>query len=96
MTDAIDFLNIRHCCFSFHLANEYLASEKSVRFKLCAIQIMSENKPYDNMEFDWIQLSADIDPGNTETFLQKWKRKFEENPFVPIGEYAVHILRRNK
>lgn len=48
------------------------------------------------MEFDWIQLSADIDPGNTETFLQKWKRKFEENPFVPIGEYAVHILRRNK
>lgn len=47
---------------------------------------MSENKPYDNVEFDWIQLSFDIDPTHTESFIEKWKRKFEENPFVPIGE----------
>lgn len=48
--------------------------------------VMSEKKPYDNVEFDWIQLSADLDPSKTESFLNKWKRKFGENPFVPIGK----------
>lgn len=47
---------------------------------------MTEKKPYDNVDFDWIQLSIDIAPTNTETFIQKWKRKFQENPFVPVGE----------
>lgn len=47
---------------------------------------MSEKKPYDNVEFDWIQLSVDLDQSKKETFLQKWKRKFDENPFVPIGK----------
>lgn len=53
---------------------------------------MSEKKPYDNVQFDWIQLSADLDPMTDETFLGKWGKKFKENPFVPIGEYT--ILRR--
>lgn len=54
---------------------------------------MSEKKPYDNVEFDWIQLSADLDPSKTETFLNKWKRKFAENPFVPIGKCdAINVI----
>lgn len=48
--------------------------------------MMSEKKPYDDVEFDWIQLSADLDPSKAETFIAKWKRKFGENPFVPIGK----------
>lgn len=55
---------------------------------------MSEKKPYDDVQFDWIQLSADLDPTNQETFIGKWKRKFTENPFVPVGECT--ILRRSK
>lgn len=47
---------------------------------------MSEKKPYDDVEFDWIQLSADLDPSKAESFLAKWQRKFGENPFVPIGK----------
>lgn len=70
--------------FSLHTN---ISKWKPFQLKLCAEQVMSEKKPYDNVEFDWIQLSADIDPGDSETFLAKWKRKFEENPFVPIGEY---------
>lgn len=46
---------------------------------------MSEKQPYDNVEFDWIKLVADLNP-ESETFLEKCKRKFNENPFVPIGE----------
>lgn len=42
---------------------------------------------YDNVSFDWVQLSADLDPADSETFLGKCSRKFEENPFVPIGEF---------
>lgn len=49
----------------------------------------SSKKPYDNVEFDWIQLSADIDPNAVETFYEKTKRKFSENPFVPIGECVI-------
>lgn len=35
-------------------------------------------------EFDWIQLSNDVNE-NPETFTEKLKRKVAENPFVPIG-----------
>lgn len=42
---------------------------------------------YDDVQFDWVQLSADLDPATKETFLAKTQRKFAENPFVPIGEY---------
>lgn len=42
---------------------------------------------YDDVQFDWVQLSADLDPAKNEYFLAKTKRKFAENPFVPIGEY---------
>lgn len=42
---------------------------------------------YDNVQFDWVQLSADLDPTKNETFLGKTRRKFAENPFVPIGKY---------
>ncbi|XP_031634163.1 HIG1 domain family member 2A, mitochondrial-like [Contarinia nasturtii] len=45
--------------------------------------------PYDNVEFDWIQLSADIDNEPVETFYEKTKRKFSENPFVPIGAFGA-------
>ncbi|VEN56041.1 unnamed protein product [Callosobruchus maculatus] len=37
-------------------------------------------------KFDWLSLHNDMDrilP--TETFSQKFVRKFKENPFVPIG-----------
>lgn len=37
-------------------------------------------------EFDWIQLSDEINP-KYETIGQKFARKALENPFVPIGEY---------
>lgn len=47
---------------------------------------MSETPKPENVEFDWIQLSSDIDPTKTETFLQKTIRKFGENPFVPVGK----------
>lgn len=60
---------------------------------------MSEKRPYDNVEFDWIQLSADLDPSKTETFLGKWKRKFGENPFVPVGKcikFCDVIISRGK
>lgn len=57
---------------------------------------MSEKRPYDNVEFDWIQLSADLDPSNAESFLDKWKRKFGENPFVPIGKCDVIKLTERK
>lgn len=40
---------------------------------------------YDDVQFDWIQLSVDLDPSNNESFMAKTKRKFAENPFVPIG-----------
>lgn len=55
---------------------------------------MSEKRPYDNVEFDWIQLSADLDPSKAESFLDKWKRKFGENPFVPVGKCDVIKLTR--
>lgn len=42
---------------------------------------------YDDAQFDWVQLSADLDPSKNETFMAKTQRKFTENPFVPIGEY---------
>lgn len=47
---------------------------------------MSEKKPYDEVQFDWIQLSTDLDPLGDESFLGKWKRKFGQNPFVPVGK----------
>lgn len=46
---------------------------------------MSGSQPYDNVELDWIKLVADLEPSH-ETFLAKCKRKFNENPFVPIGK----------
>ena len=52
--------------------------------------MMSEKKPYVDVEFDWIQLSADLDPTNNESFLAKWKRKCTENPFVPIGKCTIY------
>lgn len=54
----------------------------------------NENKSqnYENIEFDWVQISADLDPSNNETFLAKCQRKFAENPFVPIGELRENIF----
>lgn len=46
---------------------------------------MSEKHP-NEAEFDWIQLSIALDPNSNESFLEKWQRKFLENPFVPIGK----------
>lgn len=47
---------------------------------------MSETPKPKDVEFDWIQLSADVDPTKNESFMQKTTRKFKENPFVPIGK----------
>lgn len=54
---------------------------------------MVEKQPYDNVEFDWIQLSADLDPTVYETFIEKWSRKFKENPFVPVGECIFYDVK---
>lgn len=46
--------------------------------------------PQENLdELDWIKLRTDMDKVmQDETFLQKFQRKFVENPFVPIGQYG--------
>ncbi|XP_055301011.1 HIG1 domain family member 2A, mitochondrial-like [Sitodiplosis mosellana] len=49
---------------------------------------MSDKQPYDNVEFDWVKLVADLNP-DQETFIEKCKRKFNENPFVPIGAFGA-------
>lgn len=54
---------------------------------------MVEKQPYDNVEFDWIQLSSDLDPTVYETFIEKWTRKFKENPFVPVGECIFYDVK---
>lgn len=43
--------------------------------------------PQENLNaLDWIILRGDMDKVlKTETFTAKLKRKFAENPFVPIG-----------
>lgn len=41
----------------------------------------------DLAKYDWIKLRKDMDSVlPTETFAQKFYRKFSENPFVPIGK----------
>lgn len=57
---------------------------------------MSEKKPYDEVEFDWIQLSAELDPFGNESFLGKCKRKFGQNPFVPVGKYTFYDAVKTK
>lgn len=46
---------------------------------------MATNPKYDESEFDWIKLSAEIQP-DEDGFMQKTAKKFKENPFVPLGE----------
>lgn len=42
----------------------------------------------DLSKYDWIKLRKDMDTLlPTETFAEKFCRKFSENPFVPIGKY---------
>lgn len=38
-------------------------------------------------EFDWIQLSMDLQDPNHEEFTEKLWRKIKANPFVPIGKF---------
>ncbi|KAJ8913856.1 hypothetical protein NQ315_003765 [Exocentrus adspersus] len=46
----------------------------------------------DLAKYDWITLRKDMDTLlPTETFSQKFQRKFLENPFVPIGCLATAL-----
>lgn len=47
--------------------------------------------PQENLNaLDWIVLRGDMDKVlRTETFTEKFKRKFAENPFVPIGQFFL-------
>ena len=58
-------------------------------------------------EFEWIQLRSDIgleELKNEETGKEKFKRKFYENPFVPVGfvltaealTYGLWSMRKGK
>lgn len=49
--------------------------------------------PQENLNaLDWIILRGDMDKVlKTETFTEKFKRKFSENPFVPIGQLFLFI-----
>lgn len=51
-------------------------------------KIKENEYPQDNLDaLDWIALRKDMDKViQTETFSGKFKRKFLENPFVPIGQ----------
>lgn len=42
-------------------------------------------------EYDWIQLSMDLQDPNVEQFSQKMWRKTKANPFVPIGKFHLTI-----
>lgn len=46
---------------------------------------MAEKQAYSEDQFDWIQLSADLEPEAIEGFTGKIWRKTKENPFVPVG-----------
>ncbi|KAJ8931143.1 hypothetical protein NQ314_015984 [Rhamnusium bicolor] len=51
---------------------------------------LSELTVEDLAKYDWITLRKDMDELlPTETFAQKFVRKFLENPFVPIGCLAT-------
>lgn len=52
---------------------------------------MSNKSSHDDInaeEFDWIKLKEEIggeNLKNEETLKEKFNRKFNENPFVPVG-----------
>jgi hypothetical protein len=49
---------------------------------------MSQSKATEE-QLEWIQMKKDFDRerlSEQETGLQKFQRKFNENPFVPIGK----------
>lgn len=50
---------------------------------------MTSKPSIDLEKFDWVQLKAELDAphGNSnETSKDKFKRKFMENPLVPVGK----------
>lgn len=53
-------------------------------------KIKENESPQENLNtLDWIALRKDMDTVlQTETFTGKMKRKFSENPFVPIGQFS--------
>lgn len=42
-------------------------------------------------EFDWIQLSMDLQDPSAEQFTERLWRKTKSNPFVPIGKFHQTI-----
>lgn len=48
-------------------------------------------KPVADDEFDWIQLSLDLQDPNHEEFSEKFWRKVKSNPFVPIGMLRIFL-----
>lgn len=52
---------------------------------------MADSPKYENVEFDWIQLSNEIAPED-DGFMKKTVKKFKENPAVPIGKLTLSTL----
>lgn len=51
----------------------------------------SDKTPDSSEQFDWIQLSNDVQGTKHEGFADKFTRKVMENPFVPIGEKYFNV-----
>lgn len=49
---------------------------------------MATNKSSDEEVFNWVQTRKEVDltEFNVESTSDKFKRKFKENPLVPIGK----------
>lgn len=56
-----------------------MASDKSPN-------VASDKTPDSSEQFDWIQLSNEVQGIKHEGFADKFTRKVMENPFVPIGK----------
>lgn len=47
---------------------------------------MSQQKPTNPSELEWVQLQKDMDKMRGETAREKFVRKVTENPIVPVGK----------
>lgn len=51
----------------------------------------------DESDLEWIQLRKNLENDHVETIMEKFNRKFKQNPLIPIGEKmrgTLHTLTR--
>lgn len=61
-----------------------------------AEQDKNKDGPKEFTELDWIALKDDLGTAQmktVETATSKFYRKFNENPFVPIGKYRTMLCK---